>query len=560
MENLEKIKLIKSALNKDYGSVLNQTLDTTNFLVDNQTMEFIRKAVRYELHVDINATDASVDYQTALDTVSNNLTQGYSHPIISLLRKALVLKQILPNLNYTSNVYDELFGLALYMYQTYLGMESTENFEGYKIIALISNYGFKPVLASDFKAIELGQFLNKYVVENDLANIVGLTRTDGLANNYKDYMPLIIAQFQRENNLVVTGKLDTVPEFSDNDSIVKPLAEALYLRGYTTQIPQEYFDYNHYHQAIEAFQKSNLSEVNQNYMTSNQIKTLLSGELPNTINSLVVKQAHQDLMNQLFNKDFELEWDESQDFGTVDVVVGTTVVHLHASVIEDLDSTFDIDKTKTGFSDSHHTLTAIIDDKQLKFSDTMSDADNNSAKLLFAPMKSMVAQTKMTSGRMSMTLSSDSQFMNSFDLTYSLKCAKFDKLNCSTTLSLKFKLSGTYDQLLLLLQLTAKPNAQVAYNALANGDYGIYNGFGINQEERNLDLRALTYTKPANQVDMTIKLPNDKATFPQFNIDLTNTFTNEANIKSSLIIGKIIIFILVFMITKSPSLSSASLA
>lgn len=167
----------------------------------------------------------------------------------------------------------------------------------------------------------------------------------------------------------------------------------------------------------------------------------------------------------------------------------------------------------------------------------MSDADNNSAKLLFAPMKSIIAQTKMTSGRMSMTLSSDSQFMNSFDLTYALKCAKFDDLNCSTTFSLKFKLSGTYDQLLLLLQLTAEPNAQVAYNALANGDYGIYNGFGINQEERNLDLRALTYTKPANQVNMTIKLPNSQANISNLTLNFSNTSIDEANTSVMIAIG-----------------------
>lgn len=185
-------------------------------------------------------------------------------------------------MDYESSVYGESFGLALYQFQTDAGILDVvgdQSVKSYEIIALFSDYGFKPVLATDAKARELGQYLNSYVIKQDIASIVGLTRTDGLVYNFGDYSPLIVAQLQRENQLTVTGKLteQNCPAYDETkDSIQHPVAEALYLRGYLDNIPQDYFDSEKYHYAIGFFQGQNNYQVDWSALTSGEMIALLN--------------------------------------------------------------------------------------------------------------------------------------------------------------------------------------------------------------------------------------------------------------------------------------------
>ena len=282
LEDIVKVKAIKAFLNTRYSSVLGWSLDANNFLVDQDTFKFLRQALRYEVGVSLDTPDSNPTFKNKLDNVGEKLNNGWTSNVINLLKITLVLKNIAPNLDYESSVYGESFGLALYQFQTDTGiLDSVGNdkFKSYEIIALFSDYGFKPVPATDAKARELGQYLNSYVIKQGIASIIGLTRTDGLVYNFGDYSPLIVAQLQRENQLTVTGKLteQNCPAYDETkDSIVYPVAETLYLRGYLDNIPQDYFDSEKYHYAIGFFQGQNNYQVDWSVLTSGEMIALLN--------------------------------------------------------------------------------------------------------------------------------------------------------------------------------------------------------------------------------------------------------------------------------------------
>lgn len=308
LEDIVKVKAIKAFLNTRYSIVLGWSLDANNFLVDQDTFKFLRQALRYEVGMSLDTPDSNPTFKNKLDSVGEKLNNGWTSNIVTLLKITLVLKNIAPNLDYESSVYGESFGLALYQFQTDAGILDVvgdQSFKSYEIIALFSDYGFKPVLATDAKARELGQYLNSYVIKHDIASIVGLTRTDGLVYNFGNYSPLIVAQLQRENQLTVTGKLteQNCPAYDETkDSIQHPVAEALYLRGYLDNIPQDYFDQDNYHYALSYFEQNNGFPINTDTLTISQMLILFSTKQDNAISSLSIKQTAQDLINQLADK------------------------------------------------------------------------------------------------------------------------------------------------------------------------------------------------------------------------------------------------------------------
>ena len=529
LEDIVKVKAIKAFLNTRYSSVLGWSLDANNFLIDQDTFKFLRQALRYEVGVSLDTSDSNHDFKNKLDNVGEKLNNGWTSNIINLLKITLILKNIAPNLDYESSVYGESFGLALYQFQTDAGILDAvgdDKFKSYEIIALFSDYGFKPVPATDVKARELGQFLNSYVIKQGIASIIGLTRTDGLVYNFGDYSPLIVAQLQRENQLTVTGKLtdQNCPVYDETkDSIQHPVAEALYLRGYLDNIPQDYFDSEKYHYAISYFEQNNDFPINTDTLTISQMLILFGSKQDNAISSLSIKQTAQDLINQLAGKtDINMDWNQEVDLGKMNIplITGELKVDMHAEL--DLNEKI---KHEDGFSSDKTTYTVNI--KNNKFdSITSSDETANKVKdILTKPMEKPVAKAKITAGKMSITIE-DSNWTGDCTITYTLEFDVIDNKNCSSKITLTIKANLSYQDFLKVVVETAKPEAQSMYQNLIYGMYPTNPApeYGIDPDNEGLNLYVFGQLRTMNEM-------NIHASYPKFNLQgLAQFNSNIANI------------------------------
>lgn len=519
IDDIMKVKAIKAFLNMRYSNALGWSLDASNFLVDQDTFKFLRQALRYEVGMSLDTPDSNPTFKNKLDNVGEKLNNGWTSNIVTLLKITLVLKNIAPNLDYESSVYGESFGLALYQFQTDAGILDSvgdDKFKSYEIIALFSDYGFKPVLATDAKARELGQFLNSYVIKHGIASIVGLTRTDGLVYNFGDYSPLIVAQLQRENQLTVTGKLTVCPTYNDElNSTTYPTAEALYLHGYLDNIPQDYFDIVDYRAAIEHYQTKCGYPKNNTQLTTGEMQTLFNSNQLGTINGLKAKQAIQHMFDDLFDQtNIDFEWNQEYDLGSETIMAGSTAFTFDASVEVDID-----DKTthKNGFTNDHQSFTANITNGKFTGIDDMTTFDKATADVLLKPLEGPILKSKITNGTATVTLETDPQFMNTFSLTYAVQLVKMDDKPLSTTLTIKVKLSGSFNQFTQLLSNNANQQAQLAYNALANGDFGTYqaeeSNLGIDSETQTLNLKIFTNLLTMSQTNSQVKWKNPNIEF-----------------------------------------------
>lgn len=526
IDDIMKVKAIKAFLNTRYSSVLGWSLDANNFLVDQDTFKFLRQALRYEVGMSLDTPDSNPTFKNKLDNVGEKLNNGWTSNVINLLKITLVLKNIAPNLDYESSVYGESFGLALYQFQTDAGILDSvgdQSFKSYEIIALFSDYGFKPVLATDAKARELGQYLNSYVIKQGIASIVGLTRTDGLVYNFGDYSPLIVAQLQRENQLTVTGKLteQNCPAYDETkDSIQHPVAETLYLRGYLDNIPQDYFDQDNYHYAISYFEQNNGFPINTDALTISQMLILFGSKQDNAINSLSIKQTAQDLINQLAGKtDINMDWNQEVDLGKMNIplITGELKVDMHAEL--DLNAKI---KHEDGFNSDKTTYTVNI--KNNKFdSITSSDETANKVKdILTKPMEKPVAKAKITAGKMSITIE-DSNWTGDCTITYTLEFDVIDNKNCSSKITLTIKANLSYQDFLKVVVETAKPEAQPMYQNLIYGMYPTNPSpeYGIDPDNEGLNLYVFGQLRTMNE--MNINWPATHNT--------VNLFSNQYDIK-----------------------------
>ena len=527
------IKAIKAFLNTRYSSVLGWSLDADNFLVDQDTFKFLRQALRYEVGMSLDTPDSNHDFKNKLDNVGKKLNNGWTSNVINLLKITLVLKNIAPNLDYESSVYGESFGLALYQFQTDAGILDAvgdQGFKSYEIIALFSDYGFKPVPATDAKARELGQFLNSYVIKQGIASIIGLTRTDGLVYNFGDYSPLIVAQLQRENQLTVTGKLteQNCPAYDETkDSIQHPVAEVLYLRGYLDNIPQDYFNQDNYHYALSYFEQNNGFPINTDTLTISQMLILFSTKQDNAISSLSIKQTAQDLINQLAGKtDINMDWNQEVYLGKMNIplITGELKVDMHAEL--DLNAKI---KHEDGFNSDKTTYTVNI--KNNKFdSITSSDETANKVKdILTKPMEKPVAKAKITAGKMSITIE-DSNWTGDCTITYTLEFDVIDNKNCSSKITLTIKANLSYQDFLKVVVETAKPEAQPMYQNLIYGMYPTNPApeYGIDPDNEGLNLYVFGQLQTMNEM-------NIHASYPKFNLQgLAQFNSNIANILNDL--------------------------
>lgn len=517
IDDIMKVKAIKAFLNTHYSSVLGWSLDANNFLVDQDTFKFLRQALRYEVGMSLDTPDSNPTFKNKLDNVGEKLNNGWTSNVINLLKITLVLKNIAPNLDYESSVYGESFGLALYQFQTDAGILDVvgdQSFKSYEIIALFSDYGFKPVLATDAKARELGQYLNSYVIKHGIASIVGLTRTDGLVYNFGDYSPLIVAQLQRENQLTVTGKLteQNCPAYDETkDSIVYPVAETLYLRGYLDNIPQDYFDSEKYHYAIGFFQGQNNYQVDWSVLTSGEMIALLNGYSIQTVNALNVKQTHQAYFSKLFKlPNLQVEWNNEIDLGFITIASPTGVLDLHVSAEIDYDTKI---KNQTGFNNDHTMYTVDITNGQFHDVNLSTDLENITSKLLLDPVKGPIAKTKLKEGAVSITIDDDSLWTNSFTITYAYEITGFKSKHCSISSTVKIKLQGKYSQLINILIDNAQDDAKPVYQNIKNGNYlpNIDPKYGIDAVNKSLNLYLFTQLKPLFNTNNTITFPNGNA-------------------------------------------------
>ena len=529
LEDIVKVKAVKAFLNTRYSSVLGWSLDANNFLVDQDTFKFLRQALRYEVGMSLDTPDSNPTFKNKLDNVGEKLNNGWTSNVINLLKITLVLKNIAPNLDYESSVYGESFGLALYQFQTDAGILDSvgdDNFKSYEIIALFSDYGFKPVPATDAKARELGQYLNSYVIKQGIASIVGLTRTDGLVYNFGDYSPLIVAQLQRENQLTVTGKLteQNCPAYDETkDSIQHPVAEVLYLRGYLDNIPQDYFDQDNYHYALSYFEQNNGFPINTDTLTISQMLILFSTKQDNAISSLSIKQTAQDLINQLAGKtDINMDWNQEVNLGKMNIplITGELKVDMHAEL--DLNAKI---KHEDGFNSDKTTYTVNI--KNNKFdSITSSDETANKVKdILTKPMEKPVAKAKITAGKMSITIE-DSNWTGDCTITYTLEFDVIDNKNCSSKITLTIKANLSYQDFLKVVVETAKPEAQPMYQNLIYGMYPTNPApeYGIDPDNEGLNLYMFGQLRTMNEM-------NIHASYPKFNLQgLAQFNSNIANI------------------------------
>ena len=510
LEDIVKVKAVKAFLNTRYSSVLGWSLDANNFLVDQDTFKFLRQALCYEVGMSLDTPDSNPTFKNKLDNVGEKLNNGWTSNVINLLKITLVLKNIAPNLDYESSVYGESFGLALYQFQTDAGILDAvgdQGFKSYEIIALFSDYGFKPIPATDAKARELGQFLNSYVIKQGIASIIGLTRTDGLVYNFGDYSPLIVAQLQRENQLTVTGKLtdQNCPVYDETkDSIQHPIAEALYLRGYLDNIPQDYFDSEKYHYAISYFEQNNDFPINTDTLTISQMLILFGSKQDNAISSLSIKQTAQDLINQLAGKtDINMDWNQEVDLGKMNIplITGELKVDMHAE--PDLNAKI---KHEDGFSSDKTTYTVNI--KNNKFdSITSSDETANKVKdILTKPMEKPVAKAKITAGKMSITIE-DSNWTGDCTITYTLEFDVIDNKNCSSKITLTIKANLSYQDFLKVVVETAKPEAQPMYQNLIYGMYPTNPApeYGIDPDNEGLNLYVFGQLQPTTELPFTNK-------------------------------------------------------
>lgn len=534
IDDIMKVKAVKAFLNTRYSSVLGWSLDANNFLVDQDTFKFLRQALRYEVGMSFDTPDSNPTFKSKLDNVGEKLNNGWTSNIVTLLKITLVLKNIAPSLDYENSVYNESFGLALYQFQTDAGILDSvgdDKFKSYEIIALFSDYGFKPVLATDAKARELGQYLNSYVIKQGIARIVGLTRTDGLVYNFGNYSPLIVAQLQRENQLNVTGKLTVCPAYNDElNSTTYPTAEALYLHGYLDNIPQDYFDIVDYRAAIENYQTKCGYPKSNTQLTTGEMQTLFNSNQLGTINGLKAKQAIQHMFDDLFDQtNIDFEWNQEYDLGSETIMAGSTAFTFNASVEVDID-----DKTthKNGFTNDHQSFTANITNGKFTGIDDMTTADKATADVLLKPLEGPILKSKITNGTATVTLETDPQFMNTFSLTYAVQLVKMDDKPLSTTLTIKVKLSGSFNQFTQLLSNNANQQAQLAYNALANGDFGTYqaeqSNLGIDSETQTLNLKIFTNLLNMSQANSQVKWKNPNIEFN--NIQLLNNDDYDTNV------------------------------
>lgn len=495
LEDIVKVKAIKAFLNTRYSSVLGWSLDANNFLVDQDTFKFLRQALRYEVGMSLDTPDSNPTFKNKLDNVGEKLNNGWTSNVINLLKITLVLKNIAPNLDYESSVYGESFGLALYQFQTDAGILDVvgdQSFKSYEIIALFSDYGFKPVLATDAKARELGQYLNSYVIKQGIASIVGLTRTDGLVYNFGDYSPLIVAQLQRENQLNVTGKLTVCPAYNDGlNSTTYPTAEALYLREYLDNISQDYFDIVDYRAAIENYQTKCGYPKNNTQLTAGEMQTLFNSSPLGTINGLKLKQVSQDLLSQMFNNStLQVEWNQSIDLGNIGINMGLMVLNVHASVEVDFDTKI---KNSDGFNSDHTSYTTTITNGKFSSASMSNKLDNATAKVLLKPLQGPVLQSKITSGKMSMTIE-DSNWTGDFTLTYALEIDGIKNKSCSNSVTVKVKINLTYDKFIQAMANDANSSASEIYNSILQGQYpeNLDPKYGVDPDNEGLNLYAFS--------------------------------------------------------------------
>lgn len=471
MLSAKAILTIRKYLNKRYGLKIGRQLNTFNDQIDHDLFDYLNQAFQYELHLDTFNVNKQ-EYLNKLKILSNKLKLGYQNPIVCLLKMELFLKQIATDFNYESDIFDQDFVDVIKVYQHTLNAPATGHLTCLELKTLFSDFKVNNTAKSDDLTLQLAKFLN-YYISNFLTNTqINLVRLDGDPSNYQDYQKPILAQLQNENHLAVNLDTNNLPIHQDKESIIWPIQEALYLKGFIDNIPQNDCDHDLLIQAINNFQKALNHPITQ-ILSPIEMQLLFSNQTLLVTNSLLIKQKLQAKLNN------KLYWNTNN---TLDSIVinnkGIYPVELQAAIKLDFKDNFA--NLKQGLNQDKTVLKLMINNNQII---------NTNQDLALTNSLTSLSNLNITQGFLIIKLKTDFEYFNTFKYSFNFVINSINNLPCSKPITISISLISKLNQILNLMQANSKLS-QTIYSDAAIGQFT--NNYGLHTNQ-TLDLTVFNY-------------------------------------------------------------------
>ena len=400
---------IRKYLNKNYSLKLSKQLDTFNPHVDQALYDYLWQAFKFELNISQYAKYSDASFQSALQSLTKKLKNGYNNRIVNLLNIALKLKDIwqpLPIDIYNSQIYDEVMD-NLQEFLKELGV-SNNYYEPCDFLALFQNMSIKPNNNNDEIAIQIGKDINYYLSKNNIANQTGLAPVNGNINNFEAFRKPLIGYILHLNNLPINLDYPNLPNINHVNSII-PVQEALYLKGYCDNIAQNFNRENAYSEALDNFKLNDLN--------------LLLSASDLHFNVINLKQKWQAILSDKLENSNYLNWNSSVKIDNFSLT-SKLLIQMHPQI------EFSVNFEKPDLSSD--TLKMPI--KTIPNS-TFSHVINH-----------FLVNNQITDGTVYITLKTDPDFMNELKLIYNIQITSVNNLPVSHEINVKLVTSFKYDQ------------------------------------------------------------------------------------------------------------------
>lgn len=319
-------------LNKTYGTKVGKCPESLFIFTDQKKsvnkdfMKYLRQCLNVEYKLDKDATYAEV--KPFLDQLCKVLYNGYTSSVVTLLRIGMFAKGVVNSVD-LDNTYDWDFGGYLSHTQDLLGIGSTNGFWAAETYALFNDTQLVyDEENGDRDVLSMAHSLNSYLANHqdalDKYNLQ-FVRTDGILDNFEDYVPIITARLYNNLGLscgFITNPKQEKPELpelvTDNsDNWQNAVTQLLFIRGCSANPDYNnwddldddlgYFDDAYYQVAEHQDRNTHVSKETVTFLLSNK-------QLPNAVSVLKFKtEFEKEMRKKLNNNSFNLTYNEDDD-------------------------------------------------------------------------------------------------------------------------------------------------------------------------------------------------------------------------------------------------------